>query len=66
MLWEDGIAYIQGLPLYLHHVITRTYEDGVTFEIKVYFTDGSTKTFMAYTQPTAAGREIVKYKLLTV
>jgi len=64
LLWDDGIALIQAMPNYLHYVVDAVKLDGCTFEIKIYFTDGSTKTYVVYTQLTPQGREIVKKQLL--
>lgn len=65
--WKEGEDLLIALPNYWHHCINKIYEDGLTYEIVVFYLDGSQKHFIAVTHVDAAlGRMIDKYKLLVV
>jgi len=64
MLWEQLEAVIMAKPNYFHHAIRFTYPDGVTYIVDLFFIDGSQKEYVAYTQRTSAGLEVIKYKEL--
>lgn len=63
--WEEGQALLAALPNYWHHAINKIYQDGNTYEVRVWYLDGSHKDFIAVIHKDSSGvTQIDKYKLL--